>query len=151
MFFALTVGRLYSKPPAEKGSTNRKVVSVYILACLIIIAGLWYMAPPYISLVNKLLATLVAVMMFYPFYRWFGMGETGFPFFELLCLHYFAIFVPPVFFDSIIFRGIKWVNIEDGLVINVLLLITIGSAFFLFGSYGSFFLKCNVLPPFEIN
>ena len=127
---------------------SRKRASFYAYGVTLLTVVLWISSPPFVGFYHKFLGVVITFLTFLPFYLWLKGNKNNFPFMELIGVHYFTIFVPPLFLDRVIFRGAPFVEIKGDTLSATLHLIILGLVCFLVGYYYLSCFRGAILPNF---
>ncbi len=115
-----------------------------------LLGALWFNAPAELLFLSKLLGVFLGIMTLAPLYLWLQLKEKHIPLMELISLHYFLIFCPPIFLGPITFIGATQASIVKGDDLTMLLLIvSLGIVCFLTGYYAVRFPELKSLPLFN--
>ncbi len=130
----------------------KKYAGAFVLFAACIFILLWMNAVEDVSLINKLLGTVLGILSFLPLYRWLKLHERPIPYLELISLHYFFIFCPPIFLAPVGFIGAMQSSVTEGdNLTNVMLLIIFGILSMFAGYYLVKFPRLKFLPKFHID
>lgn len=79
-------------------------------AFLIVVLGLVFagVGQAHLSLRNLLLGLVLHFLTLWPWVRWFQQPGRTLPYFESLNLHFFAVYVPPIFLAPVVFSGVTF-------------------------------------------
>lgn len=127
-------GPSWRLPVAEDSATTMAGLRSARQLCLLIGAlGLVFAfnAPSSLSFLNTVLGLLLFLQTLWPWVRWFRLPQRSLPWFETLNLHFFAVYVPPIFLAEIVFEGVGFSHhITSGTLTQTLLLLLGGIACF---------------------
>ncbi len=130
----------------------RQSGSIYLALTAGLLVILWLNAPVEILIFHKLLGTFLGILTLTPLYFWVQSKEKPMPFMELILLHYFFIFSPPVFLGPVKFVGATQASVIQGYDLTKLLLIVfLGISCLFVGYYVVRFPKLNALMAFHLD
>ncbi|MCP4351395.1 MAG: hypothetical protein GY795_38505 [Desulfobacterales bacterium] len=125
---------------------------IFLLLAGMLFSALWLNSPEDVLFFHKLLGTILGILTLSPLYLWIQSKEKTVPFIELIALHYFFIFCPPVFIGPVKFIGATQASvIQDKDLTMLLLIVLLGIICLYLGYYAARLPKTNLFASFHLN
>jgi len=125
---------------------------IFIIMVTALFVLLWTHSDEDVLVFHKLIGTFLGILTLAPLYNWITLKDKQIPFIELVSLHFFVIFCPQIFLDTVTFIGAAQASvIRDDDLTRLLLIILAGIISLFIGYYAVRLPKIRSFKTFHLD